>query len=224
MQQVISKAELSRLQAMSIHESRLHREGFCWIAGLDEAGRGPLAGPVVAAACILPQNVLFEQLNDSKQLTPKIRERLYQEITENSEIIFGIGISDVATIDRVNILQATFLAMRQAVSQLKVPPDFLLIDGNQIPVFDVPSLGIVEGDSHSVSIAAASILAKVTRDRMMVELDEKWPHYGFKKHKGYGTNEHLSAIRKWGPCPLHRRSFEPIKSKLHSDIIQVERV
>lgn len=212
MQQVISKAELFRLQAMSIHEKRLSAHGFARIAGIDEAGRGPLAGPVVAAACILAKDSCFEHLNDSKQLTPELRERLYFDITSHPETRFGLGIIDVDTIDRVNILQATFLAMRQAVTALGIAPDYLLIDGNQVPVFDIPALAIVEGDSHSISIAAASIIAKVTRDRMMVEFDEKWSVYGFKKHKGYATAEHVQAIHKYGPCPIHRRTFEPVKS------------
>ena len=212
MQQVISQAELFRLQAMSIHEKRLSANGFSRIAGIDEAGRGPLAGPVVAAACILAKDSCFKYLNDSKQLTPEMRDRLFIEITSHPEIRFGLGIIDVDTIDRVNILQATFLAMRQAVAEMGTRPDYLLIDGNQVPVFDIPVLAIVEGDSHSISIAAASILAKVTRDRMMIEFDKKWPVYGFKKHKGYATAEHVEAIRKYGPCPIHRKSFEPVKS------------
>ena len=214
MQQPIAKAELFRLRAMSIHERRLFRKGFIRIAGVDEAGRGPLAGPVVAAACILPKKRYFQSLNDSKQLTSEIREQLYTEITSHPETRFGLGMSDVETIDRINILQATFLAMRQAVSALDFPPEYLLIDGNQTPTFAIPMLAIVRGDTQSISIAAASILAKVTRDRMMIELDRQWPMYGFKKHKGYATNGHLEAIYKWGPCLLHRRSFEPIKSMM----------
>jgi len=212
MQQVMSKAELSRLQALSVHEHRLSAAGYTRIAGIDEAGRGPLAGPVVAAACILPHNSFFEHLNDSKQLSQALREVLFAEITSHPETRFGIGVSDVETIDRVNILQATFLAMRQAVASLGCNPDYLLIDGNQVPVFTIPTLAIVEGDSHSVSIAAASVIAKITRDRMMVEYDLKWPKYGFKKHKGYATAEHVQAIRNHGPCSLHRKSFEPVKS------------
>ena len=212
MQQDISKAELFRLQEMSIHENRLALEGFSCIAGIDEAGRGPLAGPVVAAACVLSRNSIFEHLNDSKQLAPAMRDSLYTNLISHSETRFGIGVSDVETIDRINILQATFLAMRQAVAALTVEPDYLLIDGNQVPVFTIPALAIVKGDAHSVSIAAASILAKVTRDRIMAEFDSIWPHYGFKKHKGYATAEHVDAIRKFGPCPLHRKSFEPVKS------------
>ena len=216
MQQVVSKAELSRLQAMCLHENRLAERGFDRIAGVDEAGRGPLAGPVVAAACILSRSRYFEHLNDSKQLTPEIRERLFAEITSDPASRFGIGLADVETIDRVNILQATFLAMRQAVAALPTTPDYLLVDGNQLPFFDIQALAIVEGDARSISIAAASILAKVTRDRMMVEWDLKWPHYGFQKHKGYGTADHLAAIRKYGPCPIHRKTFEPIKTLLAS--------
>lgn len=212
MQQVLSEAERFRLKRMSIHEKRLTADGYSAIAGIDEAGRGPLAGPVVAVACILSPHTTFEHLNDSKQLTSELRERLYTDLSSDPGTRFGLGVSDVLTIDRVNILQATFLAMRQAVMALKMPPDYLLIDGKHVPTFDLPSLAIIKGDTHSVSIAAASILAKVTRDRMMVEFDLKWPHYGFKKHKGYATEEHLEAIRRFGPCPIHRKSFEPIKS------------
>jgi len=212
MQQVVSKAELSRLQAMSEQENRLSLAGFSRIAGVDEAGRGPLAGPVVAAACILSRKRSFESLNDSKQLTAEKREKLFLEITSDPNTLFAVGIADVETIDRINILQATFIAMRQAVAALSTQPDYLLIDGNQVPRFAIPLLALVAGDALSISIAAASIVAKVTRDRMMEEWDQKWPQYGFLKHKGYGTADHLAAIRKWGPCPLHRSSFEPMKS------------
>jgi len=208
----ISPSELSRLQAISIHEKELSNAGYLRIAGIDEAGRGPLAGPVVAAACILGKDSLFAHLNDSKQLTAKIRERLYLEITNDPVVQFGIGIIDVETIDRINILQATLLAMQKAVQALKVSPDCILIDGKQAPCFAIRTLTLIKGDSLSISIAAASILAKVTRDRIMDELDYEWPHYGFKKHKGYGTEEHLTALAKFGPCPIHRKSFEPIKS------------
>jgi ribonuclease HII len=199
---------------MSLSEERLRAEGFVRIAGLDEAGRGPLAGPVVAAACILPSGTFFPQLNDSKKLTPKQRETLYAEITSCSKLLYGIGIIDEKTIDSVNILQATFLAMRKAVEALSIKPDYILIDGNQVPPFDIPSESIVQGDGLSISIAAASILAKVTRDKIMMELDEKYPKYGFKQHKGYGTGQHLEAIQAYGPCPIHRKSFDPIKSML----------
>lgn len=214
MRENFSAVELIRLGAMSVCEMRLKAEGFIRIAGIDEAGRGPLAGPVVAAACILPEGVLFEHLNDSKQLLPEEREVLYEKITQCPGLIYGIGISDVATIDRVNILQATFLAMKKAVKVLAMQPDYLLIDGNQTPKFKIPTEAIVEGDGRSISIAAASILAKVTRDRIMRDLDRKWPDYGFKQHKGYATPQHLEAIEKFGPCAIHRRSFDPVKTML----------
>ncbi len=207
---------------MSLFEKRLRAEGFLNIAGIDEAGRGPLAGPVVAAACILPENSLFEHLNDSKQLTPEEREILFTQITSFPGVIFGIGIMDVETIDRVNILQATFLAMRKALESLELQPDYLLIDGNQLPHFEIPKEAIVEGDSLSISIAAASIIAKVTRDRLMVELDAQYPGYGFKKHKGYATDQHLEAIALHGPCAIHRKSFNPVKSMLNPPPMQIE--
>lgn len=210
--QNLSSIEIFRLNAMLVYEKQLMCKGFLRIAGVDEAGRGPLAGPVVAAACILPHGVLFENLNDSKQLSASQRERLYFQLTSNSLVQFGIGIVDPATIDEINILQATFLAMKKAVAALSSPPDYLLIDGSQVPSFKIPVQAIVKGDSLSVSIAAASILAKVTRDRMMEQYDEKWPGYGFKKHKGYGTQLHLEAIEKKGPTPIHRMSFRPLFS------------
>jgi len=199
---------------MSVYEKQLTEQGFKKIAGIDEAGRGPLAGPVVAAACILPQGLLFEKLNDSKQLSEKEREILFTAITTSPGSIYGIGIVDVETIDQINILRATHLAMQRAVAALSEKPDYLLIDGNQLPFFEIPREGVIKGDAKSVSIAAASVLAKVTRDRIMTELDAQWPEYGFKQHKGYGTGKHTQAIQKWGVCPIHRRSFEPIKSML----------
>jgi len=211
---LFSPSELFRLHTMTQVESRLSNQGFCRVAGVDEAGRGPLAGPVVAAACILLNGVLFQNLNDSKKLSPKIRDVLFGEITTSSNVIYAIGVIDVEVIDQVNILQATLLAMQMAVKNLKEKADYLLIDGNKAPHFDVPSMTIIKGDSYSLSIAAASILAKVTRDRIMSELDEKWPMYGFKKHKGYGTAEHLKAIDQYGPSLHHRLSFAPIRNSL----------
>ncbi len=206
--------EIARLEAMSVFEKQLRAKQFDRIAGIDEAGRGPLAGPVVAAACILPDGVLFEGLNDSKQLTAEKREALFEKITGYPGLIFGIGKASVAEIDRYNILRATFLAMRRAVAALVIKPDYILVDGNQLPDFEIPAEAIVEGDGRSVSIAAASVLAKVTRDRIMCESDTKWPEYGFKQHKGYATEQHLEAIRQRGPCPIHRKTFDPIKSLL----------
>ncbi len=205
---------------MTIYETRLKREGFFRIAGLDEAGRGPLAGPVVAASCILPEGTLFANLNDSKQLRVEEREILYSEITNDPNLIYSIGIIDVETIDRVNILQATFLAMKAAVDAMEAMPDYLLIDGNQLPSFEIPTEAVIGGDALSISIAAASIIAKVTRDRMMIELDQLYPDYGFAQHKGYATEQHLKAIEIFGPCPIHRKSFDPIKTLLNP--IQVD--
>lgn len=208
----LDKREKNRLQKMSIHEQRLIQLGFKKIAGIDEAGRGPLAGPVVAAACILPPDFLLPNLNDSKLLTPEEREDLFLQITNNFQIAYGIGIVSVERIDAINILQATFEAMQEAVRQLSIDPDYLLIDGNQLPKFECPCEGIVRGDASSISIAAASIVAKVTRDRIMIEEAKRYPEYGFDRHKGYGTAHHLEALQKFGPCPIHRKSFDPVAS------------
>lgn len=202
----------ARFNAMSLHEKRIFSLGFQKIAGIDEAGRGPLAGPVIAAACILPQGKYFAHLNDSKQVSPAQREILYQKLRETKGVLFGIGEASVSEIDRINILQATFLAMQRAVEALPCPPDYLLIDGNRSPYFNIQKETIIAGDAASISIAAASILAKVFRDRLMEKMDEIWPMYGFKKHKGYGTREHIEAIKKWGPCPNHRMTFDPLKN------------
>jgi ribonuclease HII len=218
----VSESEIARLKAMSQSEIRLRSEGFCRIAGVDEAGRGPLAGPVVAACCILPGEVSFVGLNDSKQVSAEQRDILFQEITTTPNLHFGVGIVDVATIDRINILQATFLAMQKAVGSLAVTPDYILVDGSQLPLFDIPSESVVQGDRLSVSIAAASIIAKVTRDRIMHELDSSWPHYGFKQHKGYATEAHIAAILNHGPSPVHRKSFDPVKTMIHPQLVQID--
>jgi ribonuclease HII len=208
------KAELKRLEKMSVHEKRLSSEGFLRIAGVDEAGRGPLAGPVVAAACILPANHVYENLNDSKLLTPEQRGILYKQITATA--IYGVGIAEVEVIDKINILQATFTAMKQAIANLSSQPDYLLVDGNQVPYIEnIASEWMIEGDSRSVSIAAASIIAKETRDRIMEKYDELWPEYGFKKNKGYASDYHVQMIYKLGPCPIHRKSFDPVRTMLN---------
>ena len=182
-------------------------EGFSLICGVDEAGRGPLAGPVCAAAVILPPDLELEGLNDSKKLSEKRREALYPLICEQA-LAYGIAFASEQEIDELNILQATFLAMRRAVGQLGRKPDLALVDGNREPDFgDIPVRTIVKGDSRSANIAAASILAKVTRDRFMLEQDAVYPQYGFAVHKGYGTQKHYAALREFGPCPIHRRSF-----------------
>lgn len=182
-------------------------EGFSLICGVDEAGRGPLAGPVCAAAVILLPDLELEGLNDSKKLSEKRREALYPLICEQA-LAYGIAFASEQEIDELNILQATFLAMRRAVGQLGLKPDLALVDGNREPDFgDIPVRTIIKGDSRSANIAAASILAKVTRDRFMLEQDAVYPQYGFAVHKGYGTQKHYAALREFGPCPIHRRSF-----------------
>ena len=189
-----------------LYEHEAAREGFACICGVDEAGRGPLAGPVCAAAVILPPDIQIEGLNDSKKLTDKKRRALYDVITEQA-VSYGIAFADEQEIDEINILQATFLAMRRAVEKLTVAPDFALIDGNRAPGLSCRERTVVHGDALSASIAAASILAKVTRDRLMEEYDAQYPQYGFAVHKGYGTQRHYAALREFGACPIHRQSF-----------------
>ena len=181
-------------------------DACAYICGIDEAGRGPLAGPVVAAAAVLPKDCQIFYLNDSKKLSEKKRDLLFDEIKEKA-VAYGIGIVSPQVIDEINILQATYEAMRQAISQLNVIPEILLNDAVTIPGVDIMQVPIVKGDAKSVSIAAASILAKVTRDRMMMEYDQIYPEYGFAKHKGYGTAAHIAALKEYGPCPIHRRTF-----------------
>ncbi len=176
------------------------------ICGVDEAGRGPLAGPVYAAAVILPRGLIIEGLNDSKKLTEKKRAELFDIITAQA-LAYGIGSADEKEIDEINILQATFLAMRRAIDSMPIRPDLALIDGNRDSDFGVPSETVIRGDSLSANIAAASILAKVTRDRVMERYAEEYPKYGFEVHKGYGTRRHYEALRQYGPCPIHRQSF-----------------
>lgn len=188
------------------YETALRAEGFSIICGIDEAGRGPLAGPVCAAACVLPADLELEGLNDSKKLSEKRREALYDQITAQA-LAWAVCLVDEKTIDEINILQATFRAMRGAVSKLGLSPDLCLVDGNQDPGLGLPTQTVVKGDGTCASIAAASILAKVTRDRLMVELDAQYPGYGFAAHKGYGTKAHYAAIDALDLCPIHRRSF-----------------
>ncbi|HHV61881.1 MAG TPA: ribonuclease HII [Firmicutes bacterium] len=202
----LERDELERLQHMGELEEELFQGGYVNVAGVDEAGRGPLAGPVVAAAVILPRGIEIPYLNDSKKLSPKRREALY-EIIEGSAVAVGVGIVSHDIIDRINILQATFLAMREAIRKLSVRPDYILVDGRDIPGCTLPQKGIVGGDGRCSCIAAASIIAKVTRDRIMIDLDKRYPQYGFARHKGYGTKEHIDALRAYGPCPFHRMSF-----------------
>lgn len=198
-------AERERLERMRRFEHK-YASDYTYICGIDEAGRGPLAGPVVAGACILPADCEILYLDDSKKLSAKKREVLYHEITEKA-VAWGVGIVSHQRIDEINILQAAYEAMRQAVSELEVVPDLLLVDAVTIPKMSMKQVGIIKGDAQSVSIAAASILAKVTRDRMMVELAEEYPQYGFGQNKGYGSGKHIEALKEFGPCPIHRRSF-----------------
>ena len=181
--------------------------GFSCICGVDEAGRGPLAGPVCAAAVILPEGAVIEGLDDSKKLTEKKRERLY-DIIKQTAVAYSVAYGTLEEIETVNILEATYLAMNRAIEGLTVKPDFALIDGNRVPRgIKIPCETVVKGDSKSMSVAAASVLAKVTRDRLMLEYDKKYPEYNFKKHKGYGTKEHTELIKQYGPCEIHRLSF-----------------
>jgi len=198
--------ELQRLENMSSFEKQAYNEGYNFIAGIDEAGRGPLAGPVVAAAVILPKNVFIEKLNDSKKLSPKQRDALYDEIMDKS-IDCAVGIVDEKCIDEINILNATKKAMKIAIESLKTKPDLILTDAVNLDTVNIDQVNIVKGDSLSISIAAASIIAKVTRDRLIDKYDSIYPQYGFSKHKGYGTKEHIDAIKKYGICPIHRVSF-----------------
>ena len=196
--------ERERLEAMSVYEKQY--AFYSAICGIDEVGRGPLAGPVVAGAVILPRDTEILYLNDSKKLSEKKREALYDEIMEKA-VAVGIGMTSPARIDEINILQATYEAMRQAIGQLSVEPEVLLNDAVTIPEVVIPQVPIIKGDAKSVSIAAASVIAKVTRDRLMEEYDQVLAGYGFADNKGYGSAEHIAALRKLGPTPIHRRTF-----------------
>lgn len=192
------------------HEDGLVARGFVKVAGVDEAGRGPLAGPVAAAAVILPRGFSSPYLDDSKKLTKKKRDVLYEEITGNSEVIWAVATVEAEEIDRINILRATHRAMGLALEALSARPDIALIDGLPVKGLSIPHEALVKGDGLSLSIAAASVIAKVTRDRIMEKIAAEFPLYGFERHQGYGTREHLEAIKQHGPCRYHRRSFQPI--------------
>ena len=203
-QQERLEKEIARTKAMSIFEEEY--KDYPYICGIDEVGRGPLAGPVVAGAVILPKDDMILYLNDSKKLSEKKREMLYDEIM-NRAVATGIGMASPARIDEINILQATYEAMRMAIDNLKVRPDILLNDAVTIPQVDILQVPIIKGDEKSISIAAASIIAKVTRDRLMVEYDKVLPGYDFASNKGYGTKAHIAGLKELGPTPIHRRSF-----------------
>lgn len=203
-----------QLEFSPLHfENLARRRGFRAVAGIDEAGRGPLAGPVVAAAVILPESFDLPGLTDSKKLSEKQRQSLYPRIREEA-LAVGIGVASVADIDRLNILQATLQAMRRAVARLALPPDYLLVDGITALPTAIPQLTLKQGDSRSLSVAAASVVAKVVRDRIMNALDRSYPGYGFAGHKGYGSRAHLDAIARLRPCPQHRRSFRGVREHL----------
>ena len=200
------KLALERVRLEGMREFENKYSDLAYVAGIDEAGRGPLAGPVAAAAVILPKDIFLPFLNDSKKVTEKRRDVLFDEIKQNA-IAYGIGIASKTLIDEINILQATYEAMREAVNALEKTPDILLVDAVHIPDINIKQVGIVKGDAKSVNIAAASILAKVTRDRLMAEYDKIYPEYGFASNKGYGTATHIAALKEIGPCAIHRKSF-----------------
>lgn len=200
--------------AMFQFEERAYRQGWKIIAGVDEAGRGPLAGPVVAAAVVLPKKFSHETLNDSKQLTAAHRDELFDFLTTHPGIRYGVGIGSVELIDKINILQATHWAMLEALSKLNPQPDHVLVDGLRVPSIKIPQNAIVKGDARSWSIAAASVIAKVTRDRLMTEMHAQYPQYNLARHKGYATAAHLELLHKHGACPIHRKSFAPIRKEM----------
>ena len=202
----MKETEDERLESMLEYEKGLYSKGYEYICGIDEAGRGPLCGPVVAAAVILKKGDKIEGVNDSKKLSEKKRELVFELIKQRA-VAWSVGIVDEKTIDEINILEATRLAMKKAVEGLETKPDYALVDAEKKVPIDVPYMPIIKGDALSESIAAASIIAKVTRDRMVMELDKKYPEYNFAKNKGYGTKEHTEAIKKYGLCDVHRRSF-----------------
>lgn len=191
-------------------EAAFRNSGMSRLAGVDEVGRGPLAGPVVACACVLPQKSEFIGLTDSKLLSSNEIERLHDEITTSEGVDYSIGIVDADEIDRINILQATILAMQQAIDSLHIPPEFVVVDGNRSLPISIPCATAVKGDRHITSVCAASVIAKFARDELMRMYHRRWPEYGFAEHKGYGTAFHLEKLKEFGPCPIHRKSFAPV--------------
>jgi|688.fasta_scaffold28305_7 ribonuclease HII len=223
----VDAAEMRRLRRMTTYEKAARLQGFGFIAGIDEAGRGPLAGPVVAAACMIPEDVYISGVNDSKKLLPEKRQEIFAVLVNDPRIIYGIGIIPHEEIDKINIYRATILAMLQAIEQLSQRPDYLLVDGLKLPHPTIPAQKIIQGDAKSQSIAAASILAKVTRDELMCNFHQQWPVYGFDKHKGYATPQHLEAIDQHGLCPIHRKSFAPCGGQVEDpqlDLFEVQLV
>ena len=207
----LSAREQKRCELMSSYEEGIYSQGYQYLAGVDEVGRGPLAGPVVAAAIILPQNYWVQGLNDSKKMSEKKRNEVFEHLQRDA-LAYGFGVVSETMIDEINIRQATLLAMKMALEQLEILPDYVLVDGNMLPDVAFKQEPLIKGDSRSVAIAAASVLAKVTRDRMMIDYNQLYPEYGFDKNKGYGTPVHLDALSQHGMTIIHRRSFEPIRS------------
>jgi ribonuclease HII len=207
----ISSKERYRITKLHKIEADLRSQGYKNIAGIDEVGRGPLAGPVVAAACILPEKFFIKGINDSKKITEEVRKRIYDKLITHKDVIYSLSIVEPSIIDQINIHQATLLAMKQAVQKLIIEPDYLLFDGTQHPLLSIPFAAIPKGDALCISVAAASIIAKVTRDSIMNDYHKKYPVYGFDDHKGYGTEKHRKALITNGPSPIHRKSFDPVK-------------
>jgi len=207
------KNEQERLEKLTELEKAARAKGYTCVVGVDEAGRGPLAGPVVAAACFIPAGIFFPGINDSKLLLPAKRKALFAQLTNHESVVYGIGIVEHTVIDQINILQATLQAMREAVQNLPMQPDCVLVDGNRVFTNSIYSEAVIKGDGRSQLIAAASILAKETRDQIMLEWHQKYPEYGFDEHKGYGTERHRDVLAKYGPSPIHRRSFNAFKEE-----------
>lgn len=213
------RIEYERVQKLLTYEKELRANGYQWIAGIDEVGRGPLAGPVVASAVILPAGIHIPGINDSKKLTAKKREKIYQYLQEKA-ISTGIGVVEAEEIDTLNIYDATKKAMILALNNLSIQPDYLLIDAMTLPT-SIPQKSLIKGDAVSISIASASIIAKVYRDRIMTEYSNQYPQYQFNKNMGYGTKEHLQALEKYGPTPIHRKSFSPIKEMVSENLFTI---
>jgi len=206
----VPEKEWRRLKKLKKIEEKGYKAGYATIAGIDEAGRGPLAGPVVAAACIIPRKLLIPGVDDCKKLSPDKRKIVFKSLVSHPEVIYGVGMVEHDVIDKINIYQATIQAMLLALSQLSVKPDLLLVDGLALPHTDIPCEKVIKGDELSLSIAAASVIAKCTRDNIMMAMHEKYPQYGFDSHKGYGTEKHLEALRVHGPSPIHRLTFKSV--------------
>jgi len=208
---LLTNKERYRLNKLKVFEKECYSNGYELVAGIDEVGRGPLAGPVVACAVILPKKINIKKINDSKKLTKKDREDICSKLISNPKVIYAVSIIEHTIIDKINIFQSSLLAMKNAVNKLKVKPDYLLFDGKFHPQISTPSKAIIKGDSKSISISAASIIAKVTRDKIMIDYHEKYPEYRFDLHKGYGTKLHKKALLDFGPCEIHRKSFAPVR-------------